>query len=261
MEIPPQYAANIVRAERRNKRTILLKGASGTGKTFQFRTMAQAGLKGLYADVEAKLPTIEDLDPEIFLLRAVDIPLTPADKKRMLTGGESDFIKLCDFLRSPDHDYDFVYFDSLMRFSDELVAYLKYQRGLSGFELWGVFGEKMRMALKTLVSLASIDHPRPVHVIATWGVEVGSNWEGKRAIQPIVDGKMVGPRIDYYFDDVLMLTKREDAVTGQQEFLAYTGGTGEFSAKVSSAGKQCPPVITDPNLARIINFLSQPTSK
>jgi ATP-dependent transcriptional regulator len=248
----------IVKAQEMIRRTMLLKGPSGAGKTYQFRTLVARGMNGLYADVEAKLASVRDLDPDLFLLRALDVPLTVDEKQRMLRSGESDFMALCDFLRSRDHSYDFVYFDSLMRYADKLVNFLRHGKGLSGYDLWGAFGEKMRVVLETLVSLASPEHPKPVHVIATWGVEVGQDWQGKRAIQPIIDGKMVGPRIDYYFDDVLMLWKKEDAATGKLQYLAYTGGTQEFSAKVSAGPGVLPAIIEAPDLGRILEVLQAP---
>jgi hypothetical protein len=114
-----------------------------------------------------------------------------------------------------------------------------------------VFGEKMKMMLKLLVSLTKPSQAAPLHVIATWGVETGQDWEGKRAIVPIVDGKMVGPRIDYYFDDVLMLRKKETAEEGVQ-FLAYTGGTHEFDAKESSGVVKMPAIWADPNVYKML---------
>lgn len=257
-EIDEKYAKYIVRGESRACRTVLLKGASGTGKTYQFRTLDAEGMMGLYVDVEAKLASIKDLDPPLWWIRKPDVPLTPSDKTSMIANGTSDFIMLCDFIRGGKHPYDFVYFDSLMRYASKLVDYLRYDKNLTGFDLWGAFAQKMKKMLELLTSLASAEHPRPVHVIATWGVEIGQNWEGKRAVQPIVDGKVVGPLVDYFFDDVLYLTKREDPTSGKVEFMAYTGGTHEVSAKVSKPpSAKIPHIIADPNLGRLIKLLQE----
>lgn len=254
------YAAHIVKPVRKTRRSILLKGPSGTGKTHQFRTLVEGtsnngtvypGLKVLYVCVDEHMGTIEDLDMDMWPINTFDVPLTPAEKKPE----QQDFIKLMDYIRSEAHPYDAVYFDSLMNYADKLVNLLKRERGLSGYELWLVFGEKMRKVLELLVSLTKPTLPRPVHVVGTWGVEVAQDWEGNRAIVPIVDGKMVGPRIDYFFDDVLMLRKKMNKDTEQIDYLAYTGGTQEFDAKVSSGMRKLPTVITNPNLYRILLYI------
>ena len=247
-----KYKSHIIKPEKRAKRTILLKGPSGVGKTFQFRTLVEGGMRGLYACAEEHTGTLSDLEYDEWPLRPsyLDIPLMPLEKKVE----KQDFMLLMDYLRSDEHDYDFVYLDSLMNYADELQNYLKYEKRLTGFEFWGMFGTKMKQLLKLLVSLARPIHPKPVHVIATWGVEISQDWEGKRAIVPVVDGKMVGPRIDYAFDDVLMLRKRENAEGVQ--YVAYTGGTHEFDAKVSSAVVKLPNPIADPNLFRILQKIT-----
>lgn len=243
----PDYRAHITKPKRKSKRAILLKGPSGTGKTYQFRTLVEGGLRGLYGCVDEHVGTLEDLEYDSWPIVKVDVPLSPVDKQPE----EQDFILMMDFLRTEDHGYDFVYLDSLMNYADALIFHLKHVQRLTGYDLWGVFGEKMKMMLKLLVSLTKPEQPSPLHVIATWGVEIGQDWEGKRSIIPIVDGKMVGPRIDYFFDDVLMLRKKESAEEGVQ-FVAYTGGTHEFDAKVSSGLVQVPPVWAAPNLYRLL---------
>ncbi len=240
---------------------MLLKGPSGTGKTHQFRTLLEGttrsdgtqvpGLKVLYACVDEHTGTIEDLDYDMWPIVTVDVPLMPSEKNP----AQQDFIKMMDFLRSDQHDYDAVYFDSLMNYADRLVAYLKHSARLSGYELWGTFAEKMKKMLELLVSLTKPVHPKPVHVFATWGVEVNQDWEGNRAIVPICDGKVVGPRIDYFFDDVLMLRKKHVKETDEIKYIAYTGGTHEFDAKVSSGVRKLPTVIESPNLFRILLYM------
>ena len=242
------YRSHIVKPQKKSKRSILLKGPSGCGKTFQFRKLLAGGMKGLYACVGEHVGTIEDLTYDHWPIAQVDIPLMPSEK----APSKQDFILLMDFLRTADHGYDFVFFDSLMNFAERLLNELKYGKRLTGFELWGVFAEKMRMMINLLVSLAEPTQKAPLHVIGTWGVEVDQDWEGKRAIVPLIDGKKVGPKIDYAFDDVLMLRKRQDPASGEIEFLAYTGGTHEFDAKVSSGTVKMPPVWADPDLFKML---------
>lgn len=230
------------------KRAILLKGPSGCGKSFQFRKLVEGGWKGLYVCVDENMGTVEDLDPDTWFINTFDVPLMPSEKN----SETQDFIRLMDFLRSDQHDYDFVYFDSFMAFGDAMLHDLEFNKRFTGFELWGTFGKRMKMALKLLTSLRKATQIKPLHVIATWGVEVDQDWEGKRAIVPVVDGKMVGPRIDFFFDDVLMLRKKPNS-DGEVQYVAYTGGTSEFDAKVSSGINKLPAVIAQPDLYRIIN--------
>lgn len=246
---------DVIKPARGSKRTILLMGPSGVGKTHQFRTLSDGGMCGLYVDVEAKLTSIVDLDPDTFLIRAPDIPLTPEDKQAMLRAGASDFIKLCDYVRAGDHPYDFIYLDSLMRFADALAGYLEHVLRLSGYDLWGAYAKKMKQMLKLLTGLASVEWPRPVHVVATCGVEIGKDWRGRVMEQPLLDGKVIPPAISYYFDDVLRLGK-DESVDGCVSYVAYTGGTSEFNAKVSSGRVRLPHKILDPNLHNIIAALS-----
>lgn len=242
------YRAHIVQPQISSKRSILLKGPSGTGKTFQFRKLHDSGMKGLYACVGEHVGTLDGLTYDHWPIDKVDIPLSPSEKQP----ANQDFIKMMDFLRTPDHGYDFVFFDSLMNFSDELLELLRGTHKLTGYDLWGIFALKMKMALKLLVSLTAPTQSAPLHVIATWGVEVDQDWEGKRAIVPLIDGKKVGPRIDYAFDDVLMLRKHQDAQSGEVKYIAYTGGTHEFDAKVSSGVVKMPTVWADPDLHKML---------
>ena len=172
------YKSHIVKPAKATKRSVLLKGPSGSGKTFQFRRLTQdektnpptKRWNGLYCCVGEHVETVHDILDQtgMWPLEKLDVPLMPSEKNP----AQQDFIKLADFIRSGDHDYDFIFFDSLMAFADELQFRLKHHQRLSGYDLWGVYGEKMKRMLKILVSLASPTLPKPVHVVATWGVEV-----------------------------------------------------------------------------------------
>lgn len=246
------YASMIIKPQHRAKRAVLLKGPSGAGKTYQYRTLAEGGWRGLLVNINEHMETLQGLDVDLFPIQQLDYPLMLSERNP----DKQDLVKLMEFLKSGQHEYDFVYFDSLMRYADDLAAYLAYERKLGGFDLWKMFGEKMKRVLKDLVSLANPTMAKPLHVVGTWGVEVAQDWEGKRAIVPIVDGKMVGPRIDYYFSDVLMLRKQQDA-TGAIKYVMYTQGTHEFDGKVSAAAVKLPAIIADPNLFRIIQLITQ----
>lgn len=259
--MPVRFADRIVKATKGSgRRTILLTGASGTGKTYQFRTLVEGGLRCLYVDVEAKSTSVDDVIEHKYLIRNLDVPLNPHEKQQMLHEGTSDLTLLCDGIRYDEHDFDVVYFDSLMRYSETLVHHLKHNAKLSGYDLWGVFAEKMKMALVMLTSMASDEYKRPVHVIGTWGVEMGRDWKGQALQLPIVDGKVVGPRIPYFFDDVIHLVKNEDAETKTINFIAYTAGTQSFTAKVSAGPGKVPPIVGEPNLFKIIEHIKKVTA-
>lgn len=230
------------------RQSILLEGPSGVGKTFQFRTLVDAGLKGLYVNVERKMLSVADLNADLWPLDNPDFPTRAADKDLE----RQDLMRLIEFLRTPDHGYDFVYLDSGMRYAEDLLRYLKTVKGIAGQELWGTFAEKLEMALKTLPTLTDPRNPAPVHVITTWGVEMNPDWQGQRSIQPLVDGQKVKPKINYWFDHVLYLDKLDDPLTGISEFVAFTQGKQGFSAKVSSGTAKLEPIIKNPNLAQII---------
>jgi hypothetical protein len=247
------YSKYIVKLKKLARRSVLLKGPSGVGKTYQFLKLLDGGWKGLYVHVSEHTGSVGHIDDDAWLIKRVDVPLSLTEKTAMLKNETSDFMVLMEYLRTQEHDYDFVFFDSLMNYAEALESYLKHELRLTGFDLWGLFGEKMKVMLRLLVSLAEPSQARPLHVIGTWGVEIGQDWEGKRQTQPIVSGKMVGPRIDYLFDDVLMLG-RKDMPDGNEQYVMYTKPTNEFSAKISSP-INLPPVVADPDLFKLITLI------
>src|SRR6185436_5974545 len=97
---PPDYRKYIVKPEPGGRASTLLKGLSGSGKTYQYRTLHEAGMKILLADVENKPKVIEDLKPDIWLIRAYDFPVSAEEKGVMLssTGKGSDLMRMFDFL-------------------------------------------------------------------------------------------------------------------------------------------------------------------
>lgn len=247
---------DVIKATKATKRATLLTGPSGVGKTHQFRTLHEKGLKGLYVDVEAKVSSLQDLDFDVFLIRNLDIPLNINEAKQMLSSGSSDFFKMTQYIKNEDHEYDFVYFDSLMRFSDKLHHYVKHIQGESGFDIWNNYGERMHMLFQQLVSLASPEWKKPVHVIATCGLQMGKDWKNVRTEQPVMMGNVAPPRLDYYFDDVIRLAKDSNADTGEVEYIAYLSGTREITAKVSApSGIELPPKISSPNLYNLYKKL------
>jgi len=247
------YTKYIVKPKKLARRSVLLKGPSGVGKSYQFIKLIEGGWNGLYVHVSEHTGTVDYIDPDMWPMKRVDVPLSLAEKSDMLRDESSDFMLMMEMLRTTDHGYDFVFFDSLMNYSEALESYLKHDRRLTGFDLWGLFGEKMKVMLRLLVSLTEPTQAHPIHVIGTWGVEVGQDWEGKRQTQPIVSGKMVGPRIDYMFDDVLMLG-RNVGPDGNEQYVMYTKPTHEFSAKISSP-IDLPPVVADPDLYKLITLI------
>lgn len=245
------YSKSVVKPLVQPKQSMILEGPSGTGKTYQFRTLVEAGMRGLYVSTEMKVRTIADLNPDIWYIERPDFPLSAADKNP----GIQDLMRLIDFLRTPDHGYDFVYVDSGMRYASDLLKYLRREKRLTAQELWSSFAEKLETALELLPTLTDPKHPAPVHVVVTWGVETDTDWQGVRSIQPIIDGKRVKPKINYWFDHVLYLEMLDDVVTGESKYVMHTRGKQGFAAKVSSGMVKFPAVIESPNLATIIKAI------
>jgi hypothetical protein len=246
-------ASKIVTGTALQRRAVLLKGASGTGKTYQYRTLVAEGYHPLYVDVEGKMPTIEDLNPPKWAIRHLDVPLLPTEVERMIQADQSDVAALVRYIELGQHEYDVVYFDSIMRYAEDLAAYLRYEKKLTGYDLWGIFAEKMRWVTKQITRLTSAT--KPVHVVVTTGVELSTDWQGQRAVVPLIDGRAYAPRIDYYFDDVLYLSKRTNAASQLPEYVMYTQGTAEVPAKISSGGETVPPLIVNPSLGKLLRQL------
>lgn len=249
----PDFKARIVKPQDTKCSTTMLKGESGVGKTRQIGTLIEGGKKVLLLSVERKASTIQHLNPDLVVIEKYDFPATRAQAEAGTL--DSDLWEAIRFLRQPGHGYDVVALDSGMRYFDEMANLLKTK--LSGFEMWGAYADKGDAAIKKLSELADGNvTPDPVHVIITWGVEMGQDWKGQRRVIPLMDGKKLSPRIDYLFDNVLYLAKKEDAQAGRVDYAIYTAGTEEFTAKVSSAVK-LPTIITNPNLFHILLAIEQ----
>ena len=242
------------------KRATLLVGPSGVGKTHQCRTLIEGGMNVLYVSTEMKQASISDLKFDTFHVKTYDFPISAEEKTRLTRTNGSDVIDLFDFLRKEDHGYDVCYFDSIMRYARKQFEYLRNTVKSKGgapdtLRAYGLLADKMQAFLDIISQVTNGGTAKhPVHFIGTWGVEIGTDWQGKRRIQPIMDGKVVGPVIDYHFDDVFMLGCDEDISSGDQSFVLSTMGTKEYDAKRSSHIK-IPARISNPNLFNIIEVL------
>ncbi len=243
-----------------SKRTMLLEGPSGVGKTHQYRTLIEGGMKVLMASTEFKLSTIKDLKPDVWPITDFDFPTSGAEKEAILRRGSANVIALFDYMRSGEHEYEVLYFDSLMRYAWKLFELLRTTtKNASGaadtLRAYGVFGTKMKVLLDLISSLTdSTGSKKPVHFIATWGVERAQDWEGRNQIVPVIDGKATGPLIDYCFDDVLMMRMESDGRV--KKYTMHTAGGNTFAAKVSKpAGVAIDEVIENPNLFKLIGLL------
>jgi len=243
-----------------SKRMQLLEGPSGVGKTHQARTLIEGGMKVLFASTERKLSTIKDLAPDVWPITDFAFPTTGAEKSVILARGNENVIALFDYLRAGEHEYDVLYFDSLMRYAWKLFELLRQttknkEQKLDTLRAYGIFGTKMKILLDLISSLCdSTGSKRPVHFVGTWGVERSQDWEGRTQVMPVIDGKATGPLIDYHFDDVLMLKM---ALAGtEKKYTMHTAGENSFAAKVSAPpGVAIPAVIENPNLFELIKKL------
>lgn len=248
------------------KRMTLVEGPSGSGKTHQLRTLVDGGMKVLAASTERKMSTVKDLIRDkrlsVWPINDYRFPTTLQEKQQILADGKENVIALFDYLRGGEHEFDAVYFDSFMRYAwkqfQHLAGSVKGSNGkLDKRAAYGVFGTKMKTLLDLVASLCdSTTSKRPVHFIGTWGVERGQDYLGRSQIVPIVDGQMVGPQIDYHFDDVLMLRMEEDPTTKKKTYTMHTAGESSFAAKVSKPPSvYVPEIIEDPSLFKLIQVL------
>jgi len=239
-----------------SKRMILVEGPSGVGKTHQCRTLIEGGMKVLVPSTERKLSTIKDLEPDVWPITDFDFPTTGVEKAAILKRGSENVIALFDYLRAGDHTYDACYFDSMMRYAWKLFELLrsttKNEAGKADtLRAYGVFGTKMKVFLDLIASVTDgTTSKRPVHFIGTWGVERGQDSQ----VVPVIDGKQIGPLVDYHFDDVLMLRMENDG--RDKKYTMHTAGESTFAAKVSAPPNiKVPEVIENPNLFKLIGLL------
>src|SRR3990172_9603930 len=239
-------APKIIKPEKADKTTTLLMGRSGVGKTYQYRKLHEAGFKILVIASERKLLTIAGLKPDIVMIDNFDFPTSKGEVV------QSDLLDVFNYLRTPGHKYDLVFWDGPMRWSEDLSDYLSSVKRLSGYDLWGIFAKKVEKALKHFTLLADPASPVPVHVVATWGVEHDKDWQANKSAVPIIDGQRVKPRISFWFDNVLYVEKLDDVIIGTSKFVLNTTGSGRFEAKISIGALKFDAVIENPNLAEIL---------
>jgi hypothetical protein len=256
------------------KRTVNLLGLSGAGKTYQYRSLHEAGRRVLVASTEKKLATIADLEPEVWPIESFDWPLLPSELQAvsaLFNAGSwdkvSDLVRLYKYLQTPDHPYDVCYLDSGMRLAEDMAEWftrntLTKQGEVDSLRGYGVFADKINTAFKAFMKLADPSvTAKPVHFIVTWGVEWVLDIEGRRLLQPIVDGKKFSPKIPYLFDDVIYLdTQRQSDGTFAR--MAGLCQTDRYYAKVSSGIVKLPPVVKDFNLHNFLcKFEAPPKAK
>ena len=229
----------------------LLLGASGRGKTFQYRTLVDAGYKPLYLASEKKAGTIADLNPDTIVVGKPDYPI----REQGAAAGESDLFDIFQWLLTGKHDYDVVFWDGPMRECEDLLTYLKEVKNLGGQDLWGAFAEKCEKMVKKYISLTNPSLPKPIHVIATWGVEKEKDWTGTIGVQPLVDGQKFKPRMPYLFENILGLDRVMDPVSATEDYVMYTMPTKGMDCKISAGGIKFPAIIKQPSIGAILRRL------
>ena len=246
-------------ADKRSRRTILLTGKSKTGKTHQFRTLCEAGLKPLYVTVERKASTIADLDFDVWPIRNVAFPLSADEKADILASdnGQESVIALLDYLRREPHTYDFVYFDSMMRYCfkslEHLLATTYSEKDgnthkLDGRRAYGLFGRKTKLMLDLFADVADVTAKHPAHFIATWGTDASDRL--------IVGGQIVDENtVAFHFEDVYHLELLEDD-DGVRKHVMHTKGNERYLAGYSApVGVRLDDTIVEPSLYDVITTL------
>lgn len=229
------------------KRTVLLEGSSGTGKTKQFEFLvngapehgdAGKGYSVLLCSTERKLTTLDHLDKSVYTVDVFDYPDPRNPNEVAAYVGSTVPRNLCQLihlLRKEDHGYDVLFIDSLMRWTMRLLWRIGgTNENPDARSDYVIFGRKVQGMLDDLATLTDPTMmKRPLHVVATWGVEKGEDWEGYQKQTVAIDGKKVGPNVPYFFDDVLML--KAEAQDGKDEplYCAYTRASQKWDAKVS----------------------------
>ena len=232
----------------------LLDGESGTGKTDQYRALRKAGFNPLYASAEGKLATIADLEPDVWPIKSFDFPLTPSDSQLIKASGygTSDMLALYHYLKNEDHPYDCLFMDSGMRIGEEMCLWLtkttmSEKGNVDALRGYGLFADKMNMAMKAFHSLTDVGCKKPIHFVVTWGVAWSQDMYGRRKVQPIVEGKKFLPKLPYIFDNVFYMFGKEDvSEDGKSSIIRrYMGTTptDTYYAKYSGGGVELPDVI------------------
>lgn len=237
---------------------ILVNGRSGSGKTYQFRKLVEAGFTPVYATTENKYGTVKDLltPQNFFEIKNPFFPLTVSEKQSTDGKYKSDLIELYDILRSPTNPFDLLFFDSGMFYLQDLLKHIENAMKLAYPANYAEFGKRSDHWFRKTSELVSPRWPKPVDVIITWGVERDVDWTGKRTTQPIMDGKRTKPMVPFHFDHVVYLESRyvAGAEGMEKEFVMHTQGTDEFEAKVSSPTR-FEPVIVNPDLGQVLRQL------
>ena len=246
------------------RRSVLLKGKSGTGKTSQYRTLVHGGLGDdkrsfelapfhcLYVSSERKWASISDLKPDVWTIKGFNFPLDASEKADIMAK-DGGLIEVFHYIQNEEHPYDLLYVDSGMRWSMKHLEYLLSttfsEAGKKDtLRAYGIYNRKMRMMLDKIADLTDPTvSKRPVHVVFTWGSDSGS---------VIVEGQKIGPVVDFFFDDVLYL-QTKPGEGGKPVYTMDTQTRGsQFEAKISSQVK-LPAEIENPNLFQIINLLDK----
>ncbi len=264
--------APVVKEDDVSRRSILLKGRSGAGKTGQARTLVantdkeaawgrkcakSFGLKPmkmLYVSTERKRRSIDDLfvgrpEHRVWTINNPQFPLTPGEKGVLKKSDDPGLIEVFDYLRNEEHEFDVCYVDSFMRYSWALLEWLmnntySKEGNLDTLRAYGLFERKMKVLLDLINDVIDPQScKRPVHFVATWGAQNG---------QIIVGGQKVGPMVDYFFEDVFNLETKGSGDDVKYYFRTKT--TGDIQAKTSGP-VELPVLIEDPNLFQIVNVL------
>jgi len=243
-------------------RLVLLEGPTGVGKTFQYRTLYEGGLKILVASGERKLKTIEDLllktGEDVYTIEDFDYPdpSQPADYERLKKSPQRNLYQLLSMLRHEEHEYDVLYIDSFMRIMWRMLMHISATNPNADRRSdFMPLGRKAKNALDHLATLTDATvMKRPMHVVATWGVESELDpIDGGKKLMPSMDGTKIAPVVAYYFDDVILLRAKLDE-NGGTVYTANVQANPQFDAKVSSVVKLQSPLV-NPNLFRIIKAL------
>lgn len=237
----------------------MLVGPSGSGKTEQAVRLHKGGRRVLYVSAGDRLGPVSF--EQGMAIKAINDYAFPASAAEVAV--KSDLYECIRYMREPGRQHDVIFVDSFMKWCAGNLNYLQFGRGLTGFDLYGTYARQTLAAVNKLKELTNPAFtPNPCHVVVTWGCEVGTDWEGKRSFQPLVDGKQVGPRLPYEFDNVFWMFKEADAA-GKVQWVLHTVGSPMFDAKINmpSDATAVAPKLVNPDLHNLITTMEEYAAK
>lgn len=234
--------------------SVLLIGASGTGKSHALGEVMRHGYSGLILALEPKIQAFAKYKPKTIFLGE---PVKTGGSHRAPTPKEmyDRLMRFKDMLGEGKwraHDgkpFDFIGIDGFLELGDVIYRYWKQNKPVAqstgsdnSFAMWDNIAERsidFFKALRDAAGFASAIYGLPpVSVIATIGEEPITDKMGSVRHIPLFPGKKASTTLPYCFEAVIRLSVRN--IDGTAQYVAHTVGrndpteTEKFYAKCPS---------------------------